>query len=69
MSATCCSARPTGQVVPAKNMLAVSREAGPTQIQRKNMERITRVNAEIEIPLSDAVKAVQARLGRGARAA
>ncbi len=54
---------PTGQVVPARNILAVSREAGPTQIQRKNMERITRVNAEIEIPLSDAVKAVQARLG------
>jgi HAE1 family hydrophobic/amphiphilic exporter-1 len=53
---------PTGQVVPAKNILVVSREAGPTQIQRKNMERITRVNAEIEIPLSDAVQAVQARL-------
>jgi HAE1 family hydrophobic/amphiphilic exporter-1 len=53
---------PTGQVVPAKNILAVSREAGPTQIQRKNMERITRVNAEIEVPLSEAVKAVQARL-------
>jgi HAE1 family hydrophobic/amphiphilic exporter-1 len=53
---------PTGQVVPAKNILAVSREAGPTQIQRKNMERITRVNAEIEIPLSEAVKAVQAKL-------
>jgi HAE1 family hydrophobic/amphiphilic exporter-1 len=53
---------PTGQVVPARNILAVSREAGPTQIQRKNMERITRVNAEIEIPLSDAVKAVQARI-------
>jgi HAE1 family hydrophobic/amphiphilic exporter-1 len=53
---------PTGQVVPAKNILAVTREAGPTQIQRKNMERITRVNAEIEIPLSEAVKAVQARL-------
>jgi HAE1 family hydrophobic/amphiphilic exporter-1 len=53
---------PSGQVVPAKNILAISREAGPTQIQRKNMERITRVNAEIEIPLSDAVKAVQSRL-------
>ena len=36
----------------------------PTQIQRKNMERVTRVNAEIEIPLSDAVKAVQARLNQ-----
>ena len=53
---------PTGQVVPAKNILAVTREAGPTQIQRKNMERVTRVNAEVEIPLSEAVKAVQGRL-------
>jgi HAE1 family hydrophobic/amphiphilic exporter-1 len=53
---------PTGQVVPAKNILAISREAGPTQIQRKNMERITRVNAEIEIPLSEAVKSVQAHI-------
>jgi HAE1 family hydrophobic/amphiphilic exporter-1 len=55
---------PSGQVVPAKNVLAVTREAGPTQIQRKNMERITRVNAEVEIPLSEAVEAVQARLGQ-----
>ncbi|MGH9236602.1 MAG: efflux RND transporter permease subunit [Vicinamibacterales bacterium] len=55
---------PTGQVVPAKNILQVSREAGPTQIQRKNMERVTRVNAEIEIPLSDAVKAVTGRLSQ-----
>ena len=54
---------PSGQVVPAKNVLAVTREAGPTQIQRKNMERINRVNAEIEIPLSEAVDAVQARIG------
>jgi hydrophobic/amphiphilic exporter-1 (mainly G- bacteria), HAE1 family len=55
---------PSGQVVPAKNILQVSREAGPTQIQRKNMERVTRVNAEIEIPLSEAVKAVQSRLNQ-----
>jgi len=53
---------PSGQVVPARNILAVSRESGPTQIQRKNMERVTRVNAEIEVPLSEAVKAVQERL-------
>jgi HAE1 family hydrophobic/amphiphilic exporter-1 len=53
---------PSGQVVPAKNVMVTSREAGPVQIQRKNMERITTVNAEIEIPLSDAVKAVEARV-------
>jgi HAE1 family hydrophobic/amphiphilic exporter-1 len=55
---------PSGQVVPAKNVMAVSREAGPVQIQRKNMERITTVNAEIEIPLSDAVDEVNARLSQ-----
>jgi HAE1 family hydrophobic/amphiphilic exporter-1 len=55
---------PTGQVVPAKNVLAVSREAGPVQIDRQNMERITRVNAETEVPLSQAVAAVQDRLGQ-----
>jgi len=53
---------PTGQVVPAKNVLAVNREAGPVQIDRKNMERMTRVNAETEIPISEAVKAVQDRI-------
>jgi HAE1 family hydrophobic/amphiphilic exporter-1 len=54
---------PNGQVVPAKNVMVVSREAGPVSIQRKNMERITNVNAEIEIPLNEAVDAVNARLG------
>jgi HAE1 family hydrophobic/amphiphilic exporter-1 len=55
---------PTGQVVPAKNVLLLNRESGPVQIQRKNMERMTTVNAEIEIPLSQAVAAVQGRLGQ-----
>jgi HAE1 family hydrophobic/amphiphilic exporter-1 len=55
---------PTGQVVPAKNVLAVNRESGPVQIDRKNMERVTRVNAETEIPLSEAVEAVQERIGQ-----
>jgi HAE1 family hydrophobic/amphiphilic exporter-1 len=55
---------PGGQVVPAKNVMMVNREAGPVQIQRKNMERITTVNSEIEVPLSEAVEAVQARLGQ-----
>ena len=53
---------PNGQVVPARNLLAVGREAGPVQIDRKNMERITRVNADIETSLSDAIDAVEARL-------
>jgi HAE1 family hydrophobic/amphiphilic exporter-1 len=53
---------PAGQVVPARNLLAVGREAGPVQIDRKNMQRITRVNADIEMSLSDAVAAVESRL-------
>ena len=55
---------PGGQVVPARNLLAVDRETGPVQIDRKNMERIVRVNAEPEIALSDAVTNVQGRLGQ-----
>jgi HAE1 family hydrophobic/amphiphilic exporter-1 len=55
-------ATPNGQVVPARNLLNVGREIGPVQIDRKNMERMTRVNADPEIPLSEAVDAVQSRL-------
>ncbi|HYS26794.1 MAG TPA: efflux RND transporter permease subunit [Vicinamibacterales bacterium] len=55
---------PSGQVVPARNLLAVNRETGPVQIDRKNMERIVRVNAEPEVALSDAVTNVQGRLGQ-----
>jgi HAE1 family hydrophobic/amphiphilic exporter-1 len=55
---------PNGQVVPARNLLAVDRETGPVQIDRKNMERIVRVNAEPEVALSDAVVNVQERLGQ-----
>jgi HAE1 family hydrophobic/amphiphilic exporter-1 len=53
---------PRGQVVPAKNLVALVPEAGPVQIERKNQERITRVNAEIEVPLSEAVRNIQERL-------
>src|SRR4029434_5545676 len=53
---------PNGQVVPARNLLAVNRETGPVQIDRKNMERIVRVNAEPEVALSEAVVNVQERL-------
>jgi HAE1 family hydrophobic/amphiphilic exporter-1 len=55
---------PNGQVVPAKNVLLLNRESGPVQIQRKNMERMTTVNAEVEVPLSQAVASVQGRLGQ-----
>ena len=53
---------PQGQVLQAKNLLTLRNQSGPTEIQRKNQERIVRVSAEPEVTLSDAVKAVQARL-------
>ena len=53
---------PAGQVLPAKNIMVVDRGTGPVSIERKNQERIQRVNAEAEITLSEAVAAVQARL-------
>ncbi|MEK6631184.1 MAG: efflux RND transporter permease subunit, partial [Acidobacteriota bacterium] len=43
---------PQGQVLQAKNLLTVDAQTGPVQIERKNQERITRVNAEIETALS-----------------
>ena len=55
---------PSGQVLPAKNLLMVETATGPTQIERKNQERIARVNAELVAgaTLSEAVRAVEARL-------
>ena len=53
---------PNGQVIPAKSVMAVNREASPVAIDRKNNERLTRVNAETEVSLSEAVSAAQARL-------
>ncbi|HVL66101.1 MAG TPA: efflux RND transporter permease subunit [Vicinamibacterales bacterium] len=53
---------PSGQVLQAKNLLELRSQAGPTEIQRKNQERIIRVTAEPEVALSDSLKAVQAQL-------
>jgi len=53
---------PQGLVLPAKNVMVTDRETGPVQIERKNQERIQRVNAEVETTLSAAVAAVQARM-------
>jgi HAE1 family hydrophobic/amphiphilic exporter-1 len=51
-----------GDVVPVKNLVRVEPDSGPVQIERKNQERITRVNAEIETSLSEALKAIQAQV-------
>jgi HAE1 family hydrophobic/amphiphilic exporter-1 len=53
---------PQGQVLPARSVMATAREQGPVQIERKNQERIQRVNAEVEATLSEVVDAVRARL-------
>ena len=51
-----------GQVLQAKNLLTLRNQAGPTEIQRKNQERIIRVSAEPETTLSEALAAINARL-------
>ncbi|MDQ3169710.1 MAG: efflux RND transporter permease subunit [Acidobacteriota bacterium] len=53
---------PGGQVTPARTVLEVSPQAGPVQIERKNQERIARVNAEVETALSEAVERVEAKI-------
>ena len=53
---------PTGQVMQAKTLMTLRNQSGPTEIQRKNQERILRVTAEPEVALSDAVKAVNERM-------
>ncbi|MEZ5318496.1 MAG: efflux RND transporter permease subunit [Vicinamibacterales bacterium] len=55
---------PSGQVLPAKNLLTVATATGPTQIERKNQERVFRVNAELDAdtPLGEAVRNVRQSL-------
>ncbi len=53
---------PSGQVLQAKNLMTVKNQAGPTEIARKNQERVIRVTAEPEGALSDGIDAVKARL-------
>jgi HAE1 family hydrophobic/amphiphilic exporter-1 len=57
-------ATPTGLVLAAKNLLDVKSQTGPVSITRKNQQRLTTVNAELDAdtPLSEAIKNVQARL-------
>jgi HAE1 family hydrophobic/amphiphilic exporter-1 len=57
-------ATPSGQVVPARNLMEIGRQSGPLQIQHKNMKRIATVSANLDdgVELSEAVAAVQARV-------
>ena len=54
---------PTGALVQAKSLMRVDNERGPVEIERKNLERVTRVNAELDGTLGDAVDNVNARIG------
>jgi HAE1 family hydrophobic/amphiphilic exporter-1 len=55
---------PTGQVLQAKNLMQLRTQSGPTEIQRKNQERIIRVSAEPQVTLSESLGAVQAQLAQ-----
>jgi hydrophobic/amphiphilic exporter-1 (mainly G- bacteria), HAE1 family len=55
---------PTGALVQAKSLMRVDNERGPVEIERKNLERVTRVNAELDGTLGDAVDAVNAQLSQ-----
>jgi HAE1 family hydrophobic/amphiphilic exporter-1 len=56
-----------GQVLQAKNLMTLRNQSGPTEIQRKNQERIIRVTAEPETTLSYALSAVTGRIGTDVR--
>jgi HAE1 family hydrophobic/amphiphilic exporter-1 len=53
---------PGGQVLQANNLMSIRNQAGPTEIQRKNQERVIRVTAEPEGTLSEGIEALNARL-------
>ncbi len=52
----------SGVALPVKNVMQIQSQLGPSQIERKNQERMVMVSAEPEIPLSEAIAAVSARL-------
>ncbi len=52
----------SGVALPVRNVMVIQSQLGPSQIERKNQERLVMVSAEPEIPLSQAVRAVTARL-------
>ena len=51
-----------GLVLPVKDLITVTSQAGPVEIRRQNQERVTRVNAELETSLNEAVASVQTEL-------
>ena len=51
-----------GVSLSVRSLMTIQSQLGPSQIDRKNQERIVTVSAEPEIPLSEAVEAVNRRL-------
>ena len=51
-----------GLVLPVKDLIQISPQDGPVEIRRRNQERVSRVNAELETMLNEAVQGVDARL-------
>jgi HAE1 family hydrophobic/amphiphilic exporter-1 len=52
----------SGTTLPAKNVMKIQSQLGPSQIDRKNQERMIQVSADPEVSLSEAVAAVNERL-------
>src|SRR5688500_11024199 len=52
----------SGASLPVRNVMVIQSQLGPSQIDRKNQERMIMVSADPEIPLSQSVKEVEARL-------
>ena len=51
-----------GLVLPVKDLIKLDPQDGPIEIRRRNQERVSRVNAELETMLNEAVQGVDARL-------
>ena len=49
-------------VLPVKDLIQLGPQDGPVEIRRRNQERVSRVNAELETMLNEAVQGVDARL-------
>jgi HAE1 family hydrophobic/amphiphilic exporter-1 len=52
----------SGVTLPVKNVMQISSQLGPSQIERKNQQRMVTVGADPEIPLSQAIAAINQRL-------
>jgi HAE1 family hydrophobic/amphiphilic exporter-1 len=51
-----------GQLLPVKDLIEVTPQTGPVEIRRRDQERVTRVTAEVETVVSEAIQLVGAQL-------